>query len=149
MDKSSSWTAPRNPAFRRLWIATVITGTSVAAHGALADKVHRQKLICFVNVGLAATAVGLAVLGWLHLLNPYLILVSVDCCDRLIKLYLAGAAVLFLTSLLLTRRLLINFAESLAQLRRTGGEGHGVSHSKNWARGLLHRCAPHHRTAMM
>ena len=45
--------------------------------GALADKVDRQKLICFVNVGLAATAVGLAVLGWLHLLNPYLILVSV------------------------------------------------------------------------
>jgi MFS family permease len=113
MNKSSSWTALRNPAFRRLWIATVISGTCVAAHdsaatwmmnaatgspflislmstvaslpfflftlpaGALADKVDRQKLICFVNVGLAATAVGLAVLGWLHLLNPYLILVSV------------------------------------------------------------------------
>ena len=45
--------------------------------GALADKVDRQKLICFANVGLAATAVGLAVLGWLRLLNPYLILVSV------------------------------------------------------------------------
>ena len=45
--------------------------------GALADKVDRQKLICFINVGLAATAAGLAVLGWLHLLNPYLILVSV------------------------------------------------------------------------
>jgi MFS-type transporter involved in bile tolerance (Atg22 family) len=39
--------------------------------------VDRQKLICFVNVGLAATAVGLALLGWLDLLNPYLILVSV------------------------------------------------------------------------
>jgi Transmembrane secretion effector len=39
--------------------------------------VDRQKLICFVNFGLAATAVGLAVLGWLHLLNSYLILVSV------------------------------------------------------------------------
>ncbi len=45
--------------------------------GALADKVDRQKLICLINVALAATAVGLAVLGSLHLLNPYLILVSV------------------------------------------------------------------------
>jgi MFS family permease len=115
MNKSSTWTALRNPAFRKLWIATVISGTCVAAHdsaatwmmniftgspflisvmstvaslpfflftlpaGALADKVDRQKLICFVNFGLAATAAGLAVLGWLHLLNPYLILVSVFC----------------------------------------------------------------------
>jgi len=113
MNKSSSWTALRNPAFRRLWIATVISGTCVAAHdsaatwmmnvatgspflislmstvaslpfflftlpaGALADKMDRQKLICFINFGLAAMAAGLAVLGWLHLLNPYLILVSV------------------------------------------------------------------------
>jgi MFS family permease len=110
MNKSSTWTALRNPAFRRLWIATVISGTCVAAHdsaatwvmnistgspflislmstvaslpfflvtlppGALADRADRQKLIYFINVGLAA---GLAVLGWLHLHNPYLILVSV------------------------------------------------------------------------
>ncbi len=45
--------------------------------GAQADKVDRQTLICFINVGLAAMAAGLAVCGWLHLLNPYLILVSV------------------------------------------------------------------------
>ena len=45
--------------------------------GALADKVDRQKLICFINFGLAAMAAGLAVLGWLQLLNPYLVLVSV------------------------------------------------------------------------
>jgi len=113
MNKSSTWTALRNPAFRRLWIAQVISGTFVAAHdsaatwtiniftgspflislmstvaslpfflftlpaGALADKVDRRKLICFVNVGLAAMAAGLAALGWLHLLNPYVILVSV------------------------------------------------------------------------
>src|ERR1700732_1196041 len=113
MTTNSTWMALRNPAFRKLWIATVISGTCVAAHdsaatwmmnaftgspflisllstvaslpfflftlpaGALADKVDRQKLICFINAGLAATAVGLAVLGWLHLLNPYLILVSV------------------------------------------------------------------------
>jgi hypothetical protein len=45
--------------------------------GALADKVDRQKLICFINAGLAALAAGLALLGWLHLLNAYLMLVSV------------------------------------------------------------------------
>ena len=45
--------------------------------GVLADKVDRQKLVCTVNLCLAATALGLAVLGWLHLLNPYLILVCV------------------------------------------------------------------------
>jgi MFS family permease len=113
MNKNSTWAALSNPAFRKLWIATVISGTCVAAHdsaatwmmniftgspflislmstvaslpfflftlpaGALADKVNRQKLICFVNVGLAATTAGLAVLGWLHLLNPCLILASV------------------------------------------------------------------------
>src|SRR6201984_151011 len=115
MNKSSTWTALKNPAFRRLWIATVISGTFVAAHdsaatwmmdvftgspflislmstvaslpfflftlpaGALADKVDRQKLVCFVNFGLAAAATSLAVLGWLHLLNPYIILASVFC----------------------------------------------------------------------
>jgi MFS family permease len=42
--------------------------------GVLADKVDRQKLVCTINLSLAATAFGLAVLGWLHLLNPYLIL---------------------------------------------------------------------------
>ena len=112
MNESSTWTALRNPVFRKLWIATIISGTCVAAHdsaatwmmnafagspllislmstvaslpfflftlpaGALADKVDRRKLICFINVGLAATAVGLAVLGWLHLLNPYFILLT-------------------------------------------------------------------------
>src|ERR1700738_917786 len=113
MTTNSTWMALRNRAFRKLWIATVISGTCVAAHdsaatwmmniftgspflisllstvaslpfflftlpaGALADKVDRQKLICFINFGLAATAVGLGVVAWLHLLNPYLILVSV------------------------------------------------------------------------
>src|ERR1700745_3224495 len=113
MNKNSTWTALQNPAFRKLWMATAISGTCVAAHdspatwiinsftgspfllslmstlaslpfflftlpaGALADKVDRQKLVCFINLGLAAMALGLTVLGWLHLLNPYLILVSV------------------------------------------------------------------------
>jgi MFS family permease len=113
MTKSSTWTALRNPAFRRLWIATVISGTCVAAHnsaatwtmnvvtaspflislmatvaslpfflftlpaGVLADKVNRQKFVCGINLWLAAMAAGLAVLGWLHLLNSCTILVSV------------------------------------------------------------------------
>jgi MFS family permease len=113
MTKSSTWTALRNPAFRRLWIATVISGTCVAAHndaatwmmnlltgspflislmatvaslpfflftlpaGVLADKVNRQNFVCAINVWLSAMAAGLAVLDWLHLLNPYLILASV------------------------------------------------------------------------
>ena len=113
MNKSSSWTALRNPVFRKLWIATVISGTCVAAHnsaatwmmnvvtgspflislmatvaslpfflftlpaGVLADKVNRQKFVCGINLCLAATVAGLAVLGWLHLINPYTILASV------------------------------------------------------------------------
>jgi Transmembrane secretion effector len=88
MNKSSTWTALRNPAFRKLWIATVISGTCVAAYDSAATWMMNistgspfllslMSTVCFVNVGLAATAAGLAVLGWLHLLNPYLILVSV------------------------------------------------------------------------
>jgi MFS family permease len=113
MTKSSTWSALLNPAFRRLWIATVISGTFVAAHneaaiwmmnlltvspvlislmatvaslpfflftlpaGILADKVNRQKFVYAINAWLAAIAAGLAVLGWLHLLNPYLILAGV------------------------------------------------------------------------
>ena len=113
MTKSSTWTALRNPAFRRLWIATVISGTCVAAHnsaatwtmnvvtaspflislmatvaslpfflftlpaGVLADKVNPQKFVCGINLWLAVMAAGLAVLGWLHLLNSCTILVSV------------------------------------------------------------------------
>jgi MFS family permease len=45
--------------------------------GVLADKVNRQKFVCAINLWLAAIAVGLAVLGWLHLLNAYTILASV------------------------------------------------------------------------
>jgi MFS family permease len=45
--------------------------------GIIADKVDRQKLVCAINVWLAAITAGLAVLAWLHVLNPYLILASV------------------------------------------------------------------------
>ena len=110
MPLNCTWTALRNPAFRKLWIAAVISGTCMLAHenaatsmmnilagsplllslmstaaslafflftlpaGALADRVDRQKLVCTINVCMAATAFALAVLGWMHLLNPYLIL---------------------------------------------------------------------------
>ena len=92
MTTNSTWTALRNPAFRKLWMAAVISGTCVAAHdsaatwmmnifteaplllslmstvallpffqftlpaGALADKIDRQKLVCTINVCMAAIA---------------------------------------------------------------------------------------------
>ena len=110
MTTNSTWAALRNPAFRKLWIAAVISGTCVVAHdtaatwmmniltgsplllslmstvaslpfllftlpaGALADRVDRKKLVCTINVCMASTALALAVLAWMHLLNPYLIL---------------------------------------------------------------------------
>jgi Na+/melibiose symporter-like transporter len=110
MTTNSTWAALQNPAFRKLWIAAVISGTCVAAHnsaatwmmniftgsplllslmstvaslpfflftlpaGALADRFDCQKLVCTINVCMASTAFALAVLGWMHLLNPYLIL---------------------------------------------------------------------------
>jgi MFS family permease len=110
---NASWTALSNPTFRRLWIASVISGTCVAVHnnaatslmntfaaspflislmstvaslpfflftlpaGVLADRVNRKGLTCAINVWLAAIAVALAILGWLHLLNPCLMLISI------------------------------------------------------------------------
>ena len=110
---SSTWSALATPAFRKLWIAGVVSGTCVAAHdtaalwmmnmltpspflisllstvaslpfflftlpaGALADMVDRKKLLCLVQLWLAGAAAGLAILGWLHLLNPYVILAFV------------------------------------------------------------------------
>jgi MFS family permease len=107
---NSTWAALRNPAFRKLWIAAVISGTCAVAHdnaamwvmnsstgsplllslmptvaslsfflftlpaGALADRIDRQKLVCTVNACMAGTASTFAMLGWLDLLNPYLIL---------------------------------------------------------------------------
>jgi MFS family permease len=42
--------------------------------GVLADRVDRQKLVCTINVCMAATALLLAALGWMNLLNAYVIL---------------------------------------------------------------------------
>ena len=113
MTKTSAWVALQNPAFKRLWIASVISGTWVAANdtaatwmmhvltpspfflslmstmaslpfffftlpaGALADVMDRKKVLCLMNLWLAAGAAGLAILGQLHLLNPYAILACI------------------------------------------------------------------------
>jgi MFS family permease len=45
--------------------------------GLLADRVNRKKLLCVINLWLAAAAFGLAVFGWLKVLSPCLILLSV------------------------------------------------------------------------
>jgi MFS family permease len=110
---ASTWTALRNPIFRKLWIASLVSGTCVAAHdtaatwvmntltaspflislmstvaslpfliftlpaGALADMVDRKKLLVVMNLWLAMAASALALLGWIHLLNTYVILISV------------------------------------------------------------------------
>src|SRR4051794_26817118 len=106
MNATSAWTALRNPVFRKLWLASVVSGCCVAAHdmaatwvmntltpspvllsllstaaalpfflltfpaGALADLVDRKKLLCAMHLWLAVAAGGLALLGWLHRLNP-------------------------------------------------------------------------------
>jgi MFS family permease len=113
MKDSSTWMALRNPAFRKLWFASLISGTCVAAHdtaatwtmntltnsplllsvmstvaslpfflftlpaGALADIVDRKRLMYIMNIWLAVSAGGLAIMGWLHLLNPYVLLSGV------------------------------------------------------------------------
>jgi MFS family permease len=45
--------------------------------GALADTMDRKKLLCGMNLWLALVAGSLAILGWLHLLNPWVILSAV------------------------------------------------------------------------
>jgi MFS family permease len=113
MSDTSLWTSLRNTVFRRLWIASIVSGVCVSAHdtaatwvmntltpsmflisimstvaslpfflftlpaGALADMVDRKKLLLTMNVWQAGSAAGLALLGFLGLLNPYVVLVSV------------------------------------------------------------------------
>jgi MFS family permease len=45
--------------------------------GAPADIVDRKRLMYVMNIWLAAAAGGLAILGWLHLLTPYVLLAGV------------------------------------------------------------------------
>ena len=44
--------------------------------GALADIVDRKKILCGTNVWQSAVAIGLAILGLAHLINPHIILAS-------------------------------------------------------------------------
>lgn len=113
MTATSSWRALQSPTFRRLWLATIVSGTFISAHdtaatwvmnsisrstlflslistastlpfflfilpaGALADTVDRKKVLSAAYIWLTICAGGLALLGWLHLLTPYVILGSV------------------------------------------------------------------------
>src|ERR1700758_4623365 len=113
LKNTSTFTALRNPVFRKLWFASVLSGTCVAAHdcaatwvmyklsasafflslmstvaslpfflftlpaGALADIVDRKRIMYVMNIWLAISAAGLAVFGWLNLLNPYVLLAGV------------------------------------------------------------------------
>src|ERR1700747_1167338 len=113
MNTNSTWTALRNPVFRSMWLASLISGTCVAAQdtaatwtmnqvshlplflslmatvaslpfffftlpaGALADMVDRKKLMAVMNIWLAIAAGGLALCGWLHLINPWILLIAV------------------------------------------------------------------------
>jgi MFS family permease len=110
---TSSWVALQNPAFSKLWFATLVSGICVSAHdtaatwmmnstshstlllslmstaatlpfflfilpaGALADITDHKKMLSAAYIWLAVCAAGLAILGWLKLLNPAVILGSV------------------------------------------------------------------------
>jgi MFS family permease len=112
-NKSSTFAALRNPLYRKLWFAILLSGTCVAAHdtaatwtmnmvgsstfllslmstvaslpfflftppaGVLADMVNRRKLLCFINLWLAAAAGLLSILSSFHLVNPYILLFCV------------------------------------------------------------------------
>jgi MFS family permease len=113
MTQNSTWTALRNPVFRSMWLASLISGTCVAAQdtaatwtmnrvsdsplflsmmatvaslpfffftlpaGALADMVDRKRMMLVMTVWLSIAAGGLALFGWLHLINPWILLAAV------------------------------------------------------------------------
>ena len=113
MSTNSTWTALRNPVFRSMWLASLISGTCVAAQdtaatwtmnrvsdsplflslmstvaslpfffftlpaGALADMVDRKRMMFVMTIWLAAAAGGLAIAGWFHLINPWILLTAV------------------------------------------------------------------------
>ena len=113
MSTNSTWTALRNPVFRNMWVASLISGTCVAAQdtaatwtmnrvsdsplflslmstvaslpfffftlpaGALADMVDRKRMMFVMTIWLAIAAGGLALVGWFHLINPWILLTAV------------------------------------------------------------------------
>src|ERR1700731_1774674 len=113
MSTNSTWTALRNPVFRSMWLASLISGTCVAAQdtaatwtmnrvsdsplflslmstvaslpfffftlpaGALADMGDRKRMMFVMTVWLAIAAGGLALTGWFHLINPWILMIAV------------------------------------------------------------------------
>ena len=113
MSTNSTWTALRNPVFRSMWVASLISGTCVAAQdtaatwtmnrvsdsplflslmstvaslpfffftlpaGALADMVDRKRMMFVMTIWLAIAAGGLAIVGWFHLINAWILLTAV------------------------------------------------------------------------
>src|SRR3984893_5140371 len=113
MSANSTWTALRNPVFRNMWLASLLSGTCVAAQdtaatwtmnrvsdsplflsmmatvaslpfffftlpaGALADMIDRKRMMLVMTIWLAVAAAGLALFGWLHLVNPWILLSAV------------------------------------------------------------------------
>jgi MFS family permease len=113
MTSNSTWTALRNPVFRNMWLASLVSGTCVAAQdtaatwtmnrvsdsplflsmmatvaslpfffftlpaGALADMIDRKRMMLVMTVWLAIAAGGLALFGWFHLINPWILLGAV------------------------------------------------------------------------
>jgi Transmembrane secretion effector len=138
MKKSSTWTALRNPAFRKLWIATVISGTCVAAHDLLMAFV-RQTETFFVVAALAGVgwtlsaselwvAAQRAMPSWARgRMNATAIMISQGAMALGGVIWglasaiagasytLLGAALLFLMSLLLASRLSINVTGNLEE----------------------------------
>src|SRR6202790_3182248 len=113
MSANSTWTALRNPVFRNMWIASLISGTCVAAQdtaatwtmnrvsdsplflslmstvaslpfffftlpaGALADMIDRKRMMFVMTIWLAIAAGGLALCGFLKVINPWVLLGAV------------------------------------------------------------------------
>ena len=113
MSATSTWTALRNPVFRNMWLASLISGTCVAAQdtaatwtmnrvsdsplflsmmatvaslpfffftlpaGALADMIDRKRMMLVMTIWLAVAAGGLALFGWINLINPWILLAAV------------------------------------------------------------------------
>ena len=113
MSANSTWTALRNPVFRNMWLASLISGTCVAAQdtaatwtmnrvsdsplflslmstvaslpfffftlpaGALADMIDRKRMMFVMTIWLAVAAGGLALCGFLNLVNPWVLLGAV------------------------------------------------------------------------
>src|SRR5260370_13192919 len=59
------------------WVASLPFFFFTLPAGALADMVDRKKMMTIMNVWLAIAAGGLGICGFLHLINPYVLLGAV------------------------------------------------------------------------